>query len=68
MSKFSFGGPKPLKSSWNEDKLRQALGKVSVKKNKPKKVSAQELLDAVSGTAQEKEVIAFLKSQGIEVK
>lgn len=37
------------------------------RKKKAKGVSAQALYDAAVGTPQEKEVVAYLKSQGIEV-
>ena len=38
------------------------------RKPKSKGIDAQALLDAAVGTPQEAEVIAFLKSQGIEVE
>jgi hypothetical protein len=50
-------------------KVKQiAEGSSYKRKTKRKsKVNAQALLDAAEGTPQEAEVIAFLKSQGIEV-
>lgn len=38
------------------------------KTRKTNKINAQALLDAAIGTPQEAEVVAFLKSQGVEVE
>ena len=42
--------------------------RTSTPKKKEKTVDPQALLDAATGTPQEAEVIAFLKSQGFEVE
>jgi hypothetical protein len=44
----------------------EVIGSKSVAKSK--KIDAQKLLDKVVGTKHEKEVIAFLRSQGIQVE
>lgn len=80
----SHSGPKQDESYANRETVEQFLarggkiekvGKQTSGTKKARKVQttsnkidAQKLLDSVSGTAKEVEVINFLKSQGIEVE
>ena len=72
-------GKKTEQSFKNRETTEQFLargGKIQVinegisskKQKSTKKIDAQVLLDAATGTAQEQEVINFLKTQGIEVE
>ena len=48
-------------------KIQQISKNSTSKRVKSNKIDAQKLLNAATGTAQEQEVINFLRSQGIEV-
>jgi hypothetical protein len=50
------------------EKVEEGVSGKRRRANKKNKIDAQALLDKAIGTPQEKEVIAFLKSQGIEVE
>lgn len=50
------------------EKVEEGVSGKRKRANKKNKIDAQALLDKAMGTPQEKEVINFLKSQGIEVE